>query len=261
VRSGGGHLLDRGHLHAQLDQFVLAEVRAHVREDFAFFFLDVRTDLPHQRRQLRVERGVVALQALQPFHGFLGLGVLVFGPLGLIGAHLSRHRRVHLGLLGHRVLDQFDGGLLYQVFAPLTVAITAGPAQRLQLDEHLLHLPVVRGAHVDHVAMLRHRPDLLAAGEFGEGWGHCWARAESSAMTCSKKEAMSSRPAFFASRTKLAVVVGRLQRVVLDGNQPSSPPRKAVARWVRQALDPRLMMPRRRCRRRIEAAPGYCLTG
>jgi len=65
---------DRSHLHAQLHTSVLAAWPDASAGRPHPLFLDVLPDLPHQRRQLRVERGGGGLQAFQALHGLLGLG-------------------------------------------------------------------------------------------------------------------------------------------------------------------------------------------
>ncbi|MDQ3632335.1 MAG: hypothetical protein M3417_13910 [Actinomycetota bacterium] len=97
----GGELLNRLDLRAELDELLLAEDLPHVREHLPLLLGDVLADLAHERGQLVVERWIVGVHAIQALQGLLRLGMLLLGPLSLLGADLLFDRRVDLRLLRH----------------------------------------------------------------------------------------------------------------------------------------------------------------
>jgi hypothetical protein len=76
---------------------------------------------------------------------------------GFLGADLLLHRRVHLGFLGDRVPDKFDGDLLHQIFAAAAVGIARCTCQRFELHEHRFNFPMIMHQNFDHIALsIRH---------------------------------------------------------------------------------------------------------
>jgi hypothetical protein len=165
VRPGGPQLLDRLHLAGHRHEFVVAELRPELGEHPSFLVLDVVADLLDQAGHRGVELGVTGIHALEPFHGLLGLGVLLLGVLRLRLVDLLLHARVDLRLLGDRVLHQTDGHLVDQRPLALQRLLVLASPQALELLEDALELPVIGREQLHHVHLvLRHWPLLDVAG-------------------------------------------------------------------------------------------------
>ncbi|BAH53614.1 hypothetical protein ROP_53670 [Rhodococcus opacus B4] len=139
------------YLAPQVDEFLRAEVAAHVRKQVPFLLGDMRADLQHQGGKFGVEPWFPRHQPFEAFHRFLRLGVFIPRLLRLGLADLALDGRVHLGFFGNRVLDPLNRDLFQQVLAAGPVI---GTGQAFELAEHPFHLAMVLGQDIDDITLL-----------------------------------------------------------------------------------------------------------